>query len=408
MLCPPSGSIKECAALWDASHPIAPSDPGIAAHSDPETVHDRIEALCARLVAAAIATDLSVRSWQGPATPAVVVALPATDENEALGATLAHLRTAFHHTRRACGLVVFANNCSDLSAELVAEHAPHLPATVILLEGLLCRPHAHAGWARRIALDAAAAVCSAEGGVLTTDADTNVPYDWVETMAAALEGRFDLVCGTITAQDQPDLLVRPQAIRLIRAESAYAALQDRIRHYCDQLIGRQPFGGERPHYVEAGASIGVTPRLYRRIGGLPPVPSSEDRALVRAAELVGARILYTPRACVETSNRLLGRASGGLAETLRRRLCDPDPVADQRLRPVAGIARMWSNAMAASGTRHSMAPAIRPARLENEWLRSMTERRMVAADLEREIKALTSFLYGEIEPAFAAWQEAQA
>jgi hypothetical protein len=38
----------------------------------------------------------------------------------------------------------------------------------------------------------------------------------------------------------------------------------------------------------------------------------------------------------------------------------------------------------------------------------MTEPRMLAADLEREIGGLAAFLRDEVEPAFAAWREAFA
>jgi hypothetical protein len=210
----------------------------------------------------------------------------------------------------------------------------------------------------------------------------------------------------------PGIVSRAQAMRLVRAESAYAALQDRVRHCCDQLIGRQPLDGARPHYVEAGANIGISRALFRRLGGLQPARSSEDRALVRAAELAGARILYASGAEVQTSNRLVGRACGGLATTLRRLLHDAEPLADQRFRPMTGIASMWSSALAAASSRPRGArrpwAAIRHAVLENEWHRSMSAQRLTASDLERAIPRLTAFVTDEIEPAFAAWRERYA
>jgi hypothetical protein len=374
---------------------------------DPKyALKEHLERFCAGYIEAGIATALSARDWAGGASPQVVVAIPAANEEEGLADTLAHLGAAFRCTRRRCALVVFANNCEDPTAALVARATPGLGADVVLLEGSLSDGRAHAGWARRITLDAAALVCAGDGAILTTDADTRVAPDWIEALAEALDDGCDLVCGRIEAEEHPDLLARACALRLIRAEGAYTALQDRVRHYCDQLIGRQPAGGARPHYVEAGASIGMTRTLYRRIGGLPAVPSSEDRALVRAAELAGARILYSTTACVSTSNRLVGRAEGGLAQTLDRRLNDPDPAADQRLRPLPGISGMWASALALARAPHSA--AIRHALAENEWLRSMTEPRMMAADLEREIGGLAAFLRDEVEPAFAAWREAFA
>jgi hypothetical protein len=366
-----------------------------------------MDGLHRQLADAGIVTEFSARMW-GDGKPSVVVAIPATGEKEALGETLSHIAAAFRHCRRACGLVVFANNCADLTGEIVARKAPELPGRVVLLEGSLESGHAHAGWARRTTLDAAAHLCAPDGTILTTDADTRVAPDWVETLCATLDGDFDLVCGQFSMAAQPSILARAPAMRLALIETAYATLQDRVRHCCDQLIGRQPIGGRRPHYVEAGASIGITRTLYRRLGGLPPVPSSEDRALVRAAELSGARILYSSRSGVTTSNRLVGRARGGLAETLRRWLDDPDPLADQRLRPVDGIAGMWANALAVATARPDGPAAIRHAVLEDEWRRSITEPRMPAVDLESAIASLAAFLQEEVEPVFASWRGAYA
>jgi Glycosyl transferase family 2 len=379
----------------------AKEDPGLTGRSLDEF---RIE-----LIERAIVTDLSLRAWGvTSARPAVVVAIPATDEEETLAAALARLGEAFRFTRRAGGLVVFANNCTDLTGEIVIRAAPDFPAPVILLAGRLTSAHAHAGWARRIALDAAANLCGPHGALLTTDADTEVAPDWVETFCAALDADFDLVCGRIGMVERSDVLAHAPAVRLARVENGYAALQDRVRHCCDQIIGRQPVGGAQPHYIESAASIGITHALYRQIGGLPAVPSSEDCALVRTAELAGARILYSSRFSVKTSNRLVGRARRGLAESLSRRLSDANPVAHQSLRPVEGIARMWANALAVAGVPHVLPVAIRHALLEDEWVRSMTEPRMIAADLEREIAGLAAFVDEEVEPVFAAWRRRYA
>jgi hypothetical protein len=376
-----------------------------AAERNPGSAVRSLDKFQIELIERGVVTELSVRAWDVTAArPAVVVAMPATDEEEMIAAALARLAEAFRFTRRAGGLVVFANNCTDLTGEIVARAGPNFPARVILLEGRLASAHAHAGWARRIALDAAADLCEPHGALLTTDADTEVAPDWVETFCAALHADFDLVCGRIGMVERSDVVAHAPAVRLARVENGYAALQDRVRHCCDQIIGRQPIGGTRPHYFEAAASIGMTRALYRQIGGLPAVPSSEDRALVRAAELAGARILYNSRFSVKTSNRLVGRARGGLAESLSRRLSDADPVAHQSLRPVEGIARMWANALAVTGVPHALPAAIRHALLEDEWVRSMTEPRMVAAELEREIAGLAALIDEEVAPVFAAWR----
>ncbi|MET5012917.1 hypothetical protein AAHH80_37995, partial [Burkholderia pseudomallei] len=61
---------------------------------------------------------------------------------------------------------------------------------------------AHAGWARRAAMDAAVAWLEEEGTaeaatLLTTDADSIVPPDWVAANLAALGSGADAVAGRV-------------------------------------------------------------------------------------------------------------------------------------------------------------------------------------------------------------------
>jgi hypothetical protein len=78
---------------------------------------------------------------------------------------------------------------------------------------------------------------------------------------------------------------------------------------------------------------------YRRCGGIPPVASGEDRALIAALRRVDARIRHSPAVHVTVSGRILGRAAGGMAETIRRRLEKPDEYLDDRLEPAMTCAR---------------------------------------------------------------------
>lgn len=343
-----------------------------------------------------------------PEAPDVLIAVPARNEAHGAGALLADLRQALAVFPNRAAIILFANNCDDGTAAAVTDLAPSLGVPLLLVEGRLRRPHAHIGVARRIAMDIALALGTPDCAILTTDADTRVGDGWVREHAALLAGGFDLVCGDFELEDPGPAVRGLQRHPLWRMEARYAALQNRLQHACDQVIGRQPVGGVCPHYVEAGANLGITARLYRRLGGLPPVASSEDRALVRAAELVGARICYTDRAPVRTSGRLDGRAAGGLAATLSRRLVDAAPTLDQRLRPAIGLRRRWTNALRAVADQaevdgRSNSPAAYHAHMENEWQRSVIEPPMPAHAAERELPRLARLLRFEIEPALVRW-----
>ncbi len=343
-----------------------------------------------------------------PETLGALVTVPARNEAGSIRALLAGLQRALAASPTPAAVVLFANNCDDGTAPAVTALAPTLGVPLILVEGRLRRPHAHVGIARRMAMDIALGLGAPDCAILTTDADTRVGDGWVRELTRLLAGGFDLICGDFEIEDPAPEVRGLQRHPLWRMEARYAALQNRVQHACDQVIGRQPVGGACPHYVEAGANIALTAGLYRRLGGLPPVACSEDRALVRAAELAGARICYTERAPVQTSGRLDGRAPGGLAATLSRRLVDAAPKLDQRLRSAAGLRSRWTNALRAAAHRtatdgRSASTAAYHAHMENEWQRSVVEPPLAASTAGRELPRLGRLLSFEIEPALMQW-----
>ena len=61
----------------------------------------------------------------------------------------------------------------------------------------------------------------------------------------------------------------------------------------------------------------------------------EDRAFYQALRRMDARIVHARDVRVVVSGRILGRADGGMADTIRRRLAAPDTMLDDALEPVA-------------------------------------------------------------------------
>ena len=74
----------------------------------------------------------------------------------------------------------------------------------------------------------------------------------------------------------------------------------------------------------------MTLRAYRLIGGLPPRPVGEDRALFEMIRRIDGKIRHSLEVQVVTSARTDGRASGGLADEIRLRT-DPDHPCDEAL-----------------------------------------------------------------------------
>jgi hypothetical protein len=91
-----------------------------------------------------------------------------------------------------------------------------------------------------------------------------------------------------------------------------------------------------PRHTEAsGASLAVTVDAFHMAGGIPPVPSGEDRQFVRKLWSMDKRVRHDPRVMVTVSGRLEGRAQGGMADAMRRRLVRQDEFTDEQVEPAA-------------------------------------------------------------------------
>ncbi len=274
-----------------------------------------------------------------------IVAIPAKDEAALLGGCLAAL--AASRDARVDGVVVCLNNCNDGSAGILSRVAPDLPFALHVLDVVLPPDQACAGVARRLAMDRAAVLAGLDGVVLTTDADGRVAQDWLAVNLAALRGGADAVAGRAEIDPEGAALIPPHLHAIDARECAYAALLDEIA----ALVDPDPYDPWPRHDEHSGASIAVTVEAYRRTGGMPPVRLGEDRAFFDALRRVDARIRHDPAARVVVSARIEGRAAGGMADTIRRRIGAVDAFLDVRLEHVvdhlrrvrtrAALRRVW-------------------------------------------------------------------
>jgi hypothetical protein len=272
-----------------------------------------------------------------------VVAIPARDEADRIQACLQALADQVDARGRelepgAYGVLLLLNNCSDGSADVARQTAKHYPVPLRVVEKTLPHRLAHAGGARRAAMDLAAHWLTETPGIdqkvlLTTDADTKPRPDWIAANFKAFDTGADAVAG-IFALDPEDETRLPKALRARgRQEAAYADLLIEMA----ALLDPQPWNPYPHHATASGASLAVTLSAYRQIGGLPAASVGEDKALVAALCMRDARVRFDPNVQVITSGRLVGRARGGAADTLRLRSEDPLAHCDEALEP-AGAA----------------------------------------------------------------------
>jgi hypothetical protein len=263
----------------------------------------------------------------------IVVAVPVKDEAERIVSCLRAL--SFQQGVSRHRIVLLLNNCVDETRAIVSTLAPSLPVPVHCFEVTLRPELANAGCARRLAMEAAEELVEPDGILLTTDADGCVDADWIALNLRALRRGADAVAGRIEIDAVEAALIPSKLHEDDARECAYGVLLDEI----DAELDSDPFDPLPRHSEHSGASIAVTVSAYRRAGGIPAVALGEDRAFFEALRRVDARIRHAPEVRVVVSGRTLGRAVGGMADTIRRRMVRPDEMLDDRLEPALDAAR---------------------------------------------------------------------
>ena len=285
--------------------------------------------------------------------PTTVVAIPARNEAARIEACLSALG---RQTERPDVVVVLINNSDDATlhnAERLREHLPF--ALRLALVGL--RPQRRgAGHARRRAMALAAAIAGPDGYLMTTDADGIVATDWIERTVANLRRGSDAVCGRALLDPRDAHLIPAHLQEDDRGECKLIDLLNRMAW----LLDPERHDPYPRHTEESGASLAVTVQAMRSVGGIPPVPLGEDRAFVRALWMMDRRIRHDPSIVVTVSGRLDGRAAGGMADTMRRRIVQQDEFTDEQVEPAEDAWRRY-------GLRR---------RARDVWSEHLTDRRL--------------------------------
>ncbi len=273
--------------------------------------------------------------------PATIIAIPVKNEAERIAGCLAALAAQRDPgaDEPAFGVLLVLNNCTDATGTVVRGMQATLPYPVWLIERELAPDQAHAGYARKIAMDAAAEIVASSNSprprvILTSDADGRVGRRWLEANLAAIGDGADLVAGFVRADPAEHALFPPALIERGRLETRYEWL-------LAELLARLDPDADDPwpnHRIESGASLAITLEAYRRVGGVSAIPTGEDRALAASVRLAGGRVRHSLAAQVLVSCRLDGRCEAGMAATIKLRILAPDLACDGALEPAD---RLW-------------------------------------------------------------------
>ena len=264
-----------------------------------------------------------------------VVAIPVRDEADRIGPCL----TALNEQIRLPGAVVLLlNNCTDATETIARAMAPRLRFPLTIVTRDLPPAEANAGHARRLAMTIAAEHCSPGGALLTTDADARTPPDWIIRNLGALQDRADIVCGRAVIDANEAALIPAHLHADDALECRLITLLDTIAWMLDP----EPHDPPPRHTEASGASLAVRLDAFHRVGGIPAVRSGEDRAFVRALWMMDARVRHDPAIQVTVSGRIDGRAEGGMADAIRRRIVQQDEFADDQAEPAEDAFRRYS------------------------------------------------------------------
>ena len=333
--------------------------------------------------------------------PRIVVAIPAKDEADLLPSCLGGIARQSGVDMGAVTVVVSCNNCADDTADRARAQASVLPCSLVVKEVALPADIAHAGGARRHAMDAAAALCADDGVIVTTDADGVPDCNWLAAYTVAFARGVDVVAGRVST-DWEELQRFPADVLDVGArEWEYQGLCAELEAFCDPEA-HDPWPR---HNQTCGANLAVSRAAYRAIGGLPVLRTGEDSALVREVWRRDGRVRHDPGPHVTVSARLVGRAQGGMADALSWRHSE-DYLCDELLEPAANLERRarWRRDAREAFHVGALAPWAMSARIDpvlaeravaqaafgEAWLLieagtpALLKRRLGVADLDRE------------------------
>jgi hypothetical protein len=307
---------------------------------------------------------LTCSDWPARAGASHAVAMPVRNEIALLPRALAAIEAAMIEARSetgGAGIAVFVvNDTRDASADCIRDWARDAPCGVALIEAEFDDTIRGAVHSRRLALDCAAALVRPGGALLTSDADSHVAPGWIVRCLAELAAGADLVCEDVRL-DERELARLPDSVRRTgEAERTYFEASERLwQVWTAGRIGRFA-------YRASGASMAVSARAYRAIGGLPLPAIGKDAALCAEILRSGRRAVQLGDAGTRTSARIEGRAAGGCGGELARRARSDDPACDARLLPVYELRKSAERRMHCGLATRERTPPMRLSEIERE------------------------------------------
>jgi cellulose synthase/poly-beta-1,6-N-acetylglucosamine synthase-like glycosyltransferase len=227
----------------------------------------------------------------------VGVVVPARDEEDHIRECVVSIRASLQNCSRvrSSWIVVVADSCCDRTA---ARARAALGEAGQVIECAVRSP----GTARRMGVEALLrrypTASLSQVWIANTDADSSPAPDWIHHQLSFAARAYAGVAG----------VVHVNSIDGLEADDVAALLE----HY---VVNED---GSHPHVH--GANLGIRGDAYVDAGGWNDLPVAEDHCLWSRVKARNWPTISSTSSVVVTSGRLIGRATGGFADNLRRRL----------------------------------------------------------------------------------------
>lgn len=223
----------------------------------------------------------------------VDVVVPARDEAETIGGSLDAIVSAARSVRPEVHITVVDDRSVDRTAEVARHRLRSAGLPYRIVDGV----GQGVGAARRLGIAAATddVADPSRCWVLSTDADTFVPPDWIDRHLRHAAGGAVAVAGVV---DLIDDVTTDDFIESWRADYGATLAVD----------------GTHPHVHAANLAIRLD--VYRRAGGFAAVERADDIDLWRRVRATGVDPIADAGSIVLTSGRRRGRVAAGFAGAL--------------------------------------------------------------------------------------------
>jgi glycosyltransferase involved in cell wall biosynthesis len=219
------------------------------------------------------------------------IVIPARNEAGLIQRCLESVIRAVELARVHCRIVVVDDRSTDGTAEIAWRTLVGIPGASVISPGPANVGHARALGAGLLLAE----VDRRPRWIVSTDADSCVPTDWLLRLAAHIGPDVAAVAG------------------IVAIERAHP-LKDTFSSVYQQ--GITPDGHSHVH----GANLAVRADAYERVGGFAPLECGEDHDLWTRVRGAGFETLSDPHWVVTTSARLRSRTRMGFARDLRKLL----------------------------------------------------------------------------------------